>query len=228
MSEPDFLIRNQYKMVRLIAALKYFNVYLLKDVNTGEKVAAKMQSVGDSSDKVKNIQHEGSYYQELQGHLGIPFLIWYSKLYLGAENKTRPQWFPSSNRSARLLMIFWLCIKRQHFRWARLVRWESGCCKSCRTCTKKITFISKWTLVALAWASGINQTKSTSMIYIFVRGFAVKPPESTSRAEFTQTYQIQRHSCHFASFLTSPHPEGMILSHWSFAWCIFWKGRSLG
>jgi hypothetical protein len=68
---------NRYKLVKIIAKSKKKTIYQIKDINTSETAIAKIQELVQlEGSNERNILNEASFFQIMQGHIGIPFMQW--------------------------------------------------------------------------------------------------------------------------------------------------------
>lgn len=67
-------------MVNIIKTSVDKKVVSLVNRNTGEKAIAKIQDASImKNSKLRNVLHEASFTQAMQGYRGIPFMIWSGK-----------------------------------------------------------------------------------------------------------------------------------------------------
>jgi serine/threonine protein kinase len=67
-----------FKRETLLKKTENKNIWLMLNVSSNEHYIGKFQSTKkiDSKTNAKNVLHEASYLQQLQGHTGIPLMYW--------------------------------------------------------------------------------------------------------------------------------------------------------
>lgn len=74
------LLLDRFEKVRNIKTTKLKSIELFINRNSGERVVAKIQPATILKDsRVRNVLHEASFTQSLQGYNGIPFMVWSGK-----------------------------------------------------------------------------------------------------------------------------------------------------
>lgn len=74
------LLLDRFEKVKTIKTTKLKSIELYTNRNSGERVIAKIQPATILKDsRVRNVLHEASFTQTMQGYSGIPFMVWSGK-----------------------------------------------------------------------------------------------------------------------------------------------------
>jgi hypothetical protein len=87
-------IHDIYLKVKILFKSERKEIWLVKNTLDGELSAVKLQFASGDGKKTnaRTVLHEGKFLQVMQGHLGIPFLFWYTVRYAGLEENRVLVW----------------------------------------------------------------------------------------------------------------------------------------